>query len=150
MKISFTENILYWLWFYFKRMGARFPFMVAQMVLAILILSNLMSVGVISFFIYSLICNMIDVPHIVLNTERIVIALIIMYISVLSYVLLRYNDKKYCTVKKHRILIWHDKYCILADYYDSITPEQVRKHLGIFCMYLSISLLAGLICIIQL
>lgn len=147
MKISFTENIIYWLWFYFKRMGAHFPFMATQMILAILILSNLMSVGIISFFIYSLICNIIDVPHIVLNTERIVIALIIMYLPVLLYIFIRYNDKKYCTVRKPGGWVWLNKYCILTEYYDNITREQVQKHRKIFCIYLSISIMTAMICI---
>lgn len=150
MKPSFLENIIYWLWLYSKRLGAYFPFKTAEIVLALLLLSNLMPVAIIAFLGYMLICSEMNIPPLILDSEKIATGLVLSYVIVVSYVMLRYKDKKYCTVRRQGVWVWSEKYCILTDYYDNITPKQIQKCRKTFYIYLVVSILTTIISIILL
>jgi heme/copper-type cytochrome/quinol oxidase subunit 2 len=148
MKVTFFENILYWLWLYSKRIKARFPFSFARAILGILLLSNLMSVVIILFLAYALIHNATEIPLIILNTQTVAIVFNLLFVTALFYILFRYRRKKYCMVRRQGVWVWLEKYCILADYFDNITAKQTQKHRKAFFLYLIVSIILATITLI--
>jgi predicted nucleic acid-binding Zn ribbon protein len=120
-KISFFENILYWFWYYNKKMGDWYPWRGAKA-----------DVGLFVFF------NITFIPFVILNIlgyngymVMIIFPVIIIFFGI------KYNDRKYCIVRdKHtNSKVWSEKYCILSERYDNMSYKQRRKQKRIFIIY---------------
>jgi hypothetical protein len=119
--ISFIENILYWLWYYGKKIKAIAPWNGAWIISCILTFLNLA-------FIPFIILNIMDCKFNVL---------LYLYIIIIAIYMIKYNSKKYCTIKDKRtnIMVWDDNHCILTEKYDNMSNKQRRKHKRIFIIY---------------
>ena len=133
--VSFFENILYWLWLYTQRMGIGLPFKSALFFLFALALSNLMSVAIISYLAYTVLCDAMDIPYVLLDREKNAVIFLLLFLPTLFYFQVRYRGGKYCKKKRQRFWWDNGKYCILMDYFDKLTQTQKQKYRKTFFIY---------------
>ena len=132
-RISFFENIIYWLWCYSIRMNAMYPWSFARAIVIFLKFSNIANITLVVLYI-------LDV-----NSEDIKGGLMLSLFSIILTIdLIVYRSKKYCVFKIKYGRIWDEKYCILKERYDNMSKEQVRKNKRYFFVYLAASLITSI------
>jgi hypothetical protein len=126
-RVSFLENILYWLWYYNKKTGAVFPWGLAMFITCILAFLNLAFI-----------------PFIILRIlGRTGYEVVFIYVVLLVIHNIKYDKYDYCFDKGKRKDAFDqlEKYCILTEIYDSMTRERVSMHKKVFCIYIAGTLL---------
>ncbi|MDR1198728.1 MAG: hypothetical protein LBK94_06905 [Prevotellaceae bacterium] len=126
-RVSFLENILYWQWYYNKKIGAVFPWGAAMII-----------TWTFSFL------NLAFIPFIVLRILGHAGYEVMFIYPVVGFIyIIKYDNGKYCFDNDERkdAFDQREKYCILTEIYDSMTRERVSMHKKIFCIYIAGTLL---------
>jgi hypothetical protein len=134
--ISFFENIIYWLWHYSMKNRVRFPWSVAQAIVSTLKFFNL------SFAVF-VVLNLINIFHV--NYWN----LIVLFPIIWTFDMIVYKSQKYCIEKNKQGEIWDEKYCILDDKYNNISPKERKEHKNTFFIYLFITIITSVILILS-
>jgi hypothetical protein len=129
-KISFFENIIYWIWFYSLKFKAMYPWRFAHTVTSLLKCSN---VAFIAFIIYKII-NIESSEDVIGFVTYTLCVIIIIADSII------YDSNKYCVLKtKYYVALNEQKFCILKERYDSLSRNAMKRHKKRFYMYLIIT-----------
>ena len=135
-KISFFENIIYWLWHYSLKIKAMFPWRLAQLLTGILKYFNVALIAYIALEVANV--NNPDIKGSVLG---------FLFPIILILDSIRYSNKKYCTRRVKHGWVCDEKYCTLKDKYDEMPKELQLKYKRTFLIYLISSITISIIAV---
>jgi hypothetical protein len=135
IKISFFENIIYWLWYYSLKTRAYFPWTFAQLIVSV---SKFFNTAIIWLIILKI--TGID--------DKEFMHLIVIAFPVIGIIdMIIFDSRKYSIKKTKYYIVWDEKYCILTDKYDNMPIKQKRNYKRNFLIYMIISIMVSVISI---
>jgi hypothetical protein len=129
LKISFFENIIYWIWYYSLKHGAIDPWRFGRAITTILKFSN---AAILLFAVFKIVG--ID------SEETVPLILASLFIFIFYADMIIYGSKKYYSKRTAYYTVWDVKYCILTERYGYISKERKRKYKTVFFSYLVITI----------
>jgi hypothetical protein len=120
-KISFFENIIYWLWYYARKIGIMHPWSFARTITSVLKFLNM--AGIILIILDMIGINDNDFIGFMLLTMYAIYAIILFIDKIIDKII--YDSRKHCIGKtKYAWNIRDESDCILKEKYDSISKKK--------------------------